>query len=453
LRFAFSVPDISTLLQQRASLLKKAYSPFGSLNTESRAKVKSGKVKLPDESELPTDEIQDYVVAISDKLGIDEVWAAVLLRSFLWNHGLPESVAQNGAGISQDLVNDLLASFIPFYTSERLSLIRTLVPLFRANDHESDPLQALSIEVLGTLFPTVEDKEAWVRGILATLKARRMHSPPKELMSTNPRKAAESAFQALNEQLVLLELLFFSIWSFVTPSFELITDIWKEAMEAELGSSSAQSSRDLLRGAKENEVLQDLRTFWILVCIETLSLERLAAPVQEIPMLLQTPGSVSTLETLLSAEMKKHPGDPFYVPLQLALSLYSTLEVDEDPEADSHVKRVAIPRGTFQLLTHLIYNTTVFNLHLAWSRNSALSDPGSVAARSIIKGKHRVVINYRPAKLTMCTVELLMATLDRVALERLQPDQEDGPEELRQFWEALFGFGAFLTCILTFGFC
>ena len=44
-----------------------------------------------------------------------------------------------------------------------------------------------------------------------------------------------------------------------------------------------------------------------------------------------------------------------------------------------------------------------------------------------------------------------MSTLDRVTLERLQPDEEDGPEELRQFWEALFGFGgsipsAFFPC-------
>jgi hypothetical protein len=36
-----------------------------------------------------------------------------------------------------------------------------------------------------------------------------------------------------------------------------------------------------------------------------------------------------------------------------------------------------------------------------------------------------------------------MATLDRVSLERLHNEQEEGAEELRQFWETLFGFGLY----------
>jgi hypothetical protein len=36
-----------------------------------------------------------------------------------------------------------------------------------------------------------------------------------------------------------------------------------------------------------------------------------------------------------------------------------------------------------------------------------------------------------------------MATLDRVSLHRVHGEQEEGAEEVRQFWEALFGFGSY----------
>jgi nuclear pore complex protein Nup188 len=374
------------LLKRRISLLKEAYAPFGSPNDTSRSKVRSGKVKLVDETELPVDEIQEFVLATSDKFGIDEVWAAVLLKSFLWNQGLPDSATrQGGSGASEDFVNELLTSFTPFYTSERLSLIRILVPLFRAFNHPLDPLQPLAIELLDELLPTTESKEAWIRNILSTLKARRLHTPPAALLNTSPRQAAESASQALNEQLVLLELLFFSIWSFISPTFTLIHEIWKEAMDADLGSLSAQSSRDLLRGAKESETLQDVRTFWIVVCIETLGLEELTVGYPEVPNLLTDPNNIMTLRSLLSSTSRKRGGDPFYCSLQLALSLFPTLE--DNSGSDTPIFRVTIPRGSFTLLTHLIYTSSLFNIHLAWARNSVLSDPGSVAARSIIKGK------------------------------------------------------------------
>jgi nuclear pore complex protein Nup188 len=431
------------LLERRSSLLKEAYAPFGSPNAASRSKIKSGKVKLSDDSELALDEIQEFVLAASDKFGIDEVWAAVLIKSFLWNQGLPDSSARPGAsGSSEDFVNELLSSFTPFYTSERLSLIRMLIPLFRAFNHPLDPLQPLAIEFLEELFPTTESKESWIRNILFTLRARRLHTPPAALMNSSPRKAAESAFQAVNEQLVLLELLFFSIWSFITPSFALLHEVWKEAMDANLGTPSAQSSRDLLRGAKEGEALQDVRTFWVVVCIETLGLEELTVGFAEVPILLSDPNNITTLRTLLSTSSSKQGGDPFYSPLHLALSLFPNLETGSD--SDSPAFTVTIPRGSFTLLTHLIYTTSIFNIHLAWSRNSVLSDPGSVAARSIIKGKPRLLsflhIDNQPTG-------FLMATLDRVSLERSQPEEEEGAEELRQFWEALFGFGAYLLTL------
>jgi nuclear pore complex protein Nup188 len=385
LNYAFPDEQLKTLLQRRISLLKESYSPFGFPNATSRSKVKSGKFKLADETELSVDEIQEFALAASDKFGIDEVWAAVLLKSFLWNQGLPESATRHGiSGASEDFSNELLTSFLPFYTSERLSLIRILVPLFRAFNHPLDPLQPLAVEFLDELLPTTKSKETWIRGILSTLKARRLHSPPAALLKTAPRQAADSASQAINEQLVLLELLFFSIWSFISPSNSLIHEIWKEAMGADLGNVSAQNSRDLLRGSKEYDILQDVRTFWIIVCIETLGLEELTVGYPGVQTLLTDPNIITTLRSLLSSTQGKQGGDPFYCPLQLALSLFPSH--DNESGSDTPIFRVMIPRGSFTLLTHLIHTTSLFNIHLAWSKNSVLSDPGSVAARSIVKG-------------------------------------------------------------------
>ncbi|KAG1741234.1 hypothetical protein EDD22DRAFT_1007169 [Suillus occidentalis] len=78
---------------------------------------------------LQVDEVErEFTLAISTQFGIDEIQAFVLLRSFLYNEGL----SGNGGLTDKGVVDELIAAIMPFYYSERLFVLRALIPLFRA---------------------------------------------------------------------------------------------------------------------------------------------------------------------------------------------------------------------------------------------------------------------------------------------------------------------------------
>ncbi len=63
---------------------------------------------------------------LADKFQIDEVQAFILLRSFLYNQGLPST------SNSDSMVAELVEAIGPFFSSEYLHTFRVLLPLFRA---------------------------------------------------------------------------------------------------------------------------------------------------------------------------------------------------------------------------------------------------------------------------------------------------------------------------------
>ena len=117
------------MLKPRLEGFKDFQHTFGRPNTASRKSFDSGTVTLRDGSvmSVPPD-LKEVALGISKKFNIDEVEALVLLRSFIYNVGLPD-LKPGGS-----LVEDIIEGFTPFYYAERRCLFRILVTLLRANE-------------------------------------------------------------------------------------------------------------------------------------------------------------------------------------------------------------------------------------------------------------------------------------------------------------------------------
>jgi nuclear pore complex protein Nup188 len=92
----------------------------------------------------------------------------------------------------------------------------------------------------------------------------------------DPKAASTWAKQNLKEQLVLLEVLFWTMWGFVPCGGPLVVTIFSAAYDTNLGS--AQANNTLLLDDESRYTLEDCAAIWILITIEVLELEELAEP-------------------------------------------------------------------------------------------------------------------------------------------------------------------------------
>ncbi len=85
-----SPEQVKEYLAPRVDQLKLLKDPFGTPSEASRKRIQSGTVTLSDGVVFHLeDSDKDYILGISDAFKIDEVSAFVLLRSFMYNQGLP----------------------------------------------------------------------------------------------------------------------------------------------------------------------------------------------------------------------------------------------------------------------------------------------------------------------------------------------------------------------------
>lgn len=401
------------VLQARIDVLKNFRDPFGKPNPGSRRRVDNGSVTLRDGVLVQVEQAdKDFIFAISTRFNIDEVEALVLFRSFLYNEGnVLQELESNGDDV---FVQRVVDAFSPFYHSERRCLARLLVPIFRAQEDEPFFFHSQAAKILPQIIP---DGPAFVKDVVDHYLGK-TRAPLHESSSNDPRLASRWAKENLRDQLVLLEVLFWAMWSFVPRQGPIVTKIYETAYETNLGS--VQHNATLLLDDEGARLLQDCAAVWVLLMIEVLELEtfsdngnpEISGPTSTEGMYTSHPDSLKRIHQLVTSH-----GDSNYAAVYLAWTLIvarletTVLALDDCPPAyqsffDSldvqngrpfsknrepihtlMLQRVLDPSvGLLNLLLSLLTTTPLFVTSIAWKTDSSISEPNAVAYRSVVKG-------------------------------------------------------------------
>ncbi|KAI0306857.1 hypothetical protein B0F90DRAFT_1807609 [Multifurca ochricompacta] len=380
------------ILQARIDPLKDLRSPFGKPNAESRRRVDSGSVTLRDGVLVRVEQAdKDFIFAISARFNIDEVEALVLFRSFLYNEGnVLQEMESNGDDAFMHRVVD---AFSLFYHSERRCLARLLVPIFRAQEHEASFFHTQAAEILPQIIP---DGPAFVQGVVAHY-VDKTRAPLDEASSNDPRLASRWAKENLRDQLVLLEILFWAMWSFVPRQGPIVVKIYETAYEAKLGS--VQRNATLLLDEEGARLQQDCAAVWLLLMVEVLELEtfsdngnpEVSGPPSTEGMYTSHPDSLKRIHNnyAAAAVLALDECPPAF------RSFFDSLDVqsgrpyskNREPVHALMLQRVLDPSvGLLSLLLSLLTTTPLFVTSIAWKTDSSISEPNAVAYRSVVKG-------------------------------------------------------------------
>ncbi|KAG1853079.1 C2 domain in Dock180 and Zizimin proteins-domain-containing protein [Suillus subluteus] len=185
------------------SLVYSSSHNCGTYSSRPRSTInEAGSVTLADGVVLQVDEVErEFTIAISARFGIDEIQAFVLLRSFLYNEGL----SNNRGSTDKGVVDELIAAVMPFYYSERLFVLRALIPLFCAHENTGDSIHAVATKCLPGIL---QDSHQFALDLITEyLHKTEMDIP--EVLHADARIASHWAKQNMKEQLMTLEMLFY----------------------------------------------------------------------------------------------------------------------------------------------------------------------------------------------------------------------------------------------------
>ncbi|PBL00664.1 hypothetical protein ARMGADRAFT_982963 [Armillaria gallica] len=432
-----SPEQVKEYLAPRVDQLKLLKDPFGKPSEASRKRIQSGTVTLSDGVVFHLeDSDKDYILGISDAFKIDEVSAFVLLRSFMYNQGLPAT------DMDEFLVEACVEAITPFYLSERIAIFRVLIPLFRAKEDPTDPAFEISRTFLSKI---ISDGPKFVESLL-TEYTRKMKERLDEKVTADPRTASKWAKQNMKEQLVMLEVLFWTMWGSVACDGGTVERIFISAYTTNLGA--AQQNATLLLDEDAVQLQQDITSLWVLITVEVLELETLAdAGVVEISdspsrtdLYTSSPASLKRIHDLVmsndgahfactylawtsvvsrisavAAEVKEIPDSyrPFLDSLVPQTNRYSK---DREPTHIMMLKTCLSPNtGLFRLMLSLLTAMPLFVTSIAMKTDSSVTDTNAIAFRSVFKG-------------------LIIALLDLTSVENI-PDFDSFVE----VWIALFG--------------
>ncbi|KAF9498863.1 hypothetical protein BDN71DRAFT_1384838 [Pleurotus eryngii] len=415
-------PDqINDFLTPRISQLKSISEPFGKPSSASRKKIESGSVELPDKVVVRVEDAdKDFVFAISSRFQIDEIQALILFRSFLFNEGLGDAT----------MTEELLEAITPFYFEQRLHILRVLIPLLRGDENE----------ILQKIIPDP-------RQFVSSLIAEYVRKSKEGASSDDPRTASKWAKQNLKEQLILLEVLFATMWGYVACSGPLVVEIYEAAYSTNLGA--VQQNSTLLLDEEGLQLQQDCAALWILITVEVLELETLSEPeavqISNEPankdLYIADSESLKRIHELVISNAHSHYACAYlgwaFVLSRLRAAASGLKEMppnfhsffesldgqpgrsyskDREPIDQLMVQTCLDPGvGLFGLIHSLLTYSPLFVTAISYKTGSTVTDPNGLAFRSVLKG-------------------LLMALVELVPVE-LIPDF-DG---LVQVWIALFG--------------
>ncbi|KAF8076899.1 nucleoporin subcomplex protein binding to Pom34-domain-containing protein [Lyophyllum atratum] len=412
--------QITEYLEPRKAQLKQLSQPFGRPSDASRKKIESGSVVLADGVTLRVeDPDKEFVFAISNKFQIDEVQALVLMRSFLYNEGLP-ATAESAS--TSSMVAELVEAITPFYYSERLFLFRIFIPLFRALENPEDPIYPVATKFLPELIP---DGPAFAQSLMSEIVAKMREKLP-DSMNGQPKVASRWAKQNAREQLVMSEVLFWAMWGFVPCSGPLVEKILETGYKRNLGN--LQENTRLLLDEEGQSILDDLIALWQLLMVEVLELETIGDPGA--PEITENPTQrdiyTSSPDSLLRIHKMvwEHRTLPLHICTTLAWAFVLSrfvkrkAELREIPDSYHAFFTNIMPDRTspkaaheelteiclddrmhlFRGLSGLLTNSPLFVTSAAWKRGSTVTDPNAIAFRSVLKGLVIALVELVPVE-------------------------------------------------------
>ncbi|KAG6810408.1 hypothetical protein H0H92_011997, partial [Tricholoma furcatifolium] len=412
---------IAKYLEPRKRQFKELARPFGKPSDASCNVINKGSATLEDGVVVKIEEAdKEFILAVSKSLQIDQIQALVLLRSFLYNEGLP-SQAEDAS--SSSMVEELVEAITPFYYSERLYALRSFIPLFRALEDPEDPVHIIATKFLNDLIP---DRPAFVNSLIDEYVRKTKEALP-ESMAVNPKVASRWAKQNLKEQLVTLEVLFWTMWGFVPCSGALVEKIFETGYERQLGQQ--QENKRLLLDEEGQTGQADCVVLWQLIMIEVLELERMSEKVEisdnpaDKNFYASSPQSLQKIHDMVMSHQDGH----LYICTTLAwLFVLSRLVANTkdipasytaffdsirpgstnrssqgskygDKYAELAKNCVQNQSPLFPMLNNMLTKSSLFVTAAAWKTGSSVTDPNAVAFRSVLKG------------LIIATVELVVA--------------------------------------------
>ncbi|KAG5653361.1 hypothetical protein H0H81_000862 [Sphagnurus paluster] len=430
-------------LEPRKSQLSQLSQPFGKPSDASRKKIESGSVTLADGVVLRVEEPdKEYIFAVSAKFQIDEVQALVLMRSFLYNQGLP-SISESAS--TSAMVAELVEAITPFYYSERLSFFTILIPLFRALDNPEEAIYSASAKFLPELIPNGPD---FAQSLLEEYERKAKEALPESLNS-QPKVASRWAKQNVKEQLVILEVLFWTMWGFVPCSGVLVEKIFEMGYARNLGG--IQENTRLLLDEEGQNALDDCSALWRLLMMEVLELETIGDPTSieisqnpaEKDIYTASPESLLRIHDLVvkNAHNRAHVCTSLAWAYVLSRLVAKAGDLKEIPESYRSFFAMVMPdlnRSSYSktegpihkrladmclnpefqllpLLTGLLTESPLFVTAASWKRGSSVTDANAIAFRSVVKG-------------------LIIALVELIAVEEI-PDFDAFVE----VWVSLFG--------------
>ena len=239
-----------------------------------------------------------------------------------------------------------------------------------------------------------------------------------EKLNEDPKAATLWVKQTLKERLVLLEVLFWTMWGYVPCSGLLLESIFSAAYSTALGSSQANNT--LLLDEESVQLTQDCAAIWILITVEVLELESLSEPdsieLSDTPsrpdVYHASPESLKRLHDLvimntgsqysctylawtyvlsrLSAKAAETPDIPAsFKPFFDYINPPLTRSYTNDRES-IHPQMVKAcldsDAGLFNLMQTLLTRSPLFVTAVAWKTGSSITDPNAIAYRSVLKG-------------------------------------------------------------------
>ncbi|TBU45205.1 nucleoporin subcomplex protein binding to Pom34-domain-containing protein [Dichomitus squalens] len=417
-----TLDQLGDILKPRVEQLKNVAELFGKPSDASKKKVDSGSVTLPDGVVLRVEDAdKDFIHALSKKFDIDQVQALILLRSFFYNEGLPADI---GGSDSSSMVEELVNAITPFYYSERLHVLRTLIPLFRALQSQGTPI----FEIAETYIPKiVSDATQFAQSLLEEY-SRKTYAEVPEGAQEDPRQASAWAKQNAKEQLVMLEVLFWTMWGHAACSGPLVAKIYETAYQTHLGSQQQNST--LLLDEESVQVLQDCAVMWILITVEVLELERasetgaieMSANPTDKDIYWSSPEHLKRIhQTVISqgnsnfvcvymawtvqlGRFAKVAHESRELPTSYGSFFQTVISSTQSRDAGQAVDRMkdiglSSDAGLFRLLHTLLTSSPVFVTSAAWRTGSSVTDPNTVAYRSVMKGLLISVVELVPVEM------------------------------------------------------
>lgn len=388
----------------RLEYLRNISEPFGKPSDASKKKIESGSVTLHDGVVIRVEGADDYVFAISDKFQIDQVQALILCRSFLYNGGT--------TGDIDELVKDITN----FYFQERIHILRVLISLFHAHSTARHLAYSLAEKVLHKILP---DAQAFTKTVIKEYVAKTQQALPA-YANSDPKIASLWAKQIAKEQLVLLEVLFWTMFDIAPCNGPLVVQIYETAYETHLGS--VQQNSMALLDEEGVQLQQDSAALWILIMVEVLCLEEIAAQVevsdspQDENIYTSSPESLKRIHELVISHSDSQYACT-YLAWAFVLSRLTATVTEQKSLPDSyrpffepllpHLNRskerepihvlmtrscLAPEAGLFNMLLTLLRTSPVFVISVAWRTGSSVTDPNTTSFRAVLKGNLPLLI-------------------------------------------------------------